>query len=355
VPNIRLRRQPGRQPGRQPRRKPRTPLKTTLTAVAAALLAGTTAVACASGGGANTITLYSGQHEQTTQLLVAAFEKQTGITVNVRSGDEGSLAAQIQQEGSASPADVFLAENSPALATLDEHGLLGPADPAAEANVAARYRTADWVGVSARVSGVVVHRGVTPPTSVLDLALPPWKGKIGLAPSETDFQPVVAAIAKLRGQNAAENWLKALKANAGGNVYPDNETLTANVDKGTVDVGIIDHYYWYRLEQETKTTNSSFAFFAPQDPGYALIVSGAAVLKSSKHQAAARQFQNFLTTAAAQRVIATSFSYEYPIDSGVAANPALPPFGQLQPAPLTVIDFGDGSVAINLLREAQLA
>ena len=43
-------------------------------------------------GSAQSITLYNGQHEQTTDGLVTAFERQTGITVNVRDDDEDTLA-----------------------------------------------------------------------------------------------------------------------------------------------------------------------------------------------------------------------------------------------------------------------
>jgi iron(III) transport system substrate-binding protein len=55
------------------------------------------------GGAGQTITLYNGQHEQTTQALVTAFERQTGISVKVRSDSEAVLTAQILQEGSRSP------------------------------------------------------------------------------------------------------------------------------------------------------------------------------------------------------------------------------------------------------------
>jgi iron(III) transport system ATP-binding protein len=43
--------------------------------------------------------LHNGQHEQTTQALVSAFEKQTGIQVTVRNGDEDQLAEQIVNSG----------------------------------------------------------------------------------------------------------------------------------------------------------------------------------------------------------------------------------------------------------------
>ena len=110
---------------------------------------------------------------------------------------------------------------------------------------------------------------------------PKWKGKLGFAPSETDFQPLVTAIAKLDGAAAAEKWLKGLQAN--GKVYPDNETVVAQVNNGESAVGLINHYYWYRLRDELGQSgvHSALHYYAPRDPGYLLNVSGAAVLKSS--------------------------------------------------------------------------
>ena len=83
---------------------------------------------CGSSGSGQSITLYNGQHEQTTDSLVAGFEKQTGIKVNVRNDDEDTLVDEIVTEGSNSPADVVYTENSPALEYLQGKGLLAPVD-----------------------------------------------------------------------------------------------------------------------------------------------------------------------------------------------------------------------------------
>ena len=86
--------------------------------LAALLLAGGLAAcgtASGASGSAGSITLYSGQHEQTTQSLVTAFEQQTGIQVNVRYNDEDSFADEIIAEKSHPVADVFYTENSPVL------------------------------------------------------------------------------------------------------------------------------------------------------------------------------------------------------------------------------------------------
>jgi iron(III) transport system substrate-binding protein len=331
------------------------------TAAAAAAGSSGQPAPSASSLAGQTITLYNGQHEQTTDALVKAFEKQTGVTVKVRNDDEDVLAQQIEQEGSRSPADVFFTENTPPLAALDEKGLLSPISSQALAAVPAAYSAADkdWVGISARVSVLVYNTDKLKPSqlpkSVLDLADPQWKGKLDIAPSETDFAPIVTSIAQDKGDAAAVTWLKALKANAGSHQDPDNETLVANVNKGTTEIGVINHYYWYRLRDELGQSgiHSALATFAPGDDGYLLDVSGAAVLKSSQHQAAAEAFVAFLDSAAGQRVLSQSDSWEYPIASG-ASNPALPPLSSYHPRQFSLTQIGDGSHALTLIQQAGL-
>ena len=63
--------------------------------------------------------------------------------------------------------------------------------------------------------------------------------------------------------------------------------------------------------------HSALHYYAPHDPGYLLNVSGAAVLKSSSHQAAAQEFVAFLVSRRARKSIAHSHSYEYPLGPGV--------------------------------------
>lgn len=327
------------------------PILGALLAIAALALS---ACGSAASNGGEEITLYNGQHEQTTAALVAAFEQQTGIKVNVRTGDEAELGNQIMQEGSSSPADVFYTENTPVLEALRERGLLAPIAPSTLAAVPSRYDSAqgDWVGVSARVSVLVYNTSEIKPSqlpdSILELAAPKWKGKLGFAPSETDFQPLITSIVKLDGTAAAEHWLQGLQANS--KIYPDNETVVAQVNNGESAVGLINHYYWFRLRAEigAGAMHSALHYYAAGDPGDLVNVSGAAVLKSSSHKAAAQAFLAFLVSHAGQETIAHSHSYEYPLRPGVAPAPGLRPFAEIKPAPLTPAELGDGSQALAL-------
>jgi iron(III) transport system substrate-binding protein len=336
-------------------RRRKLPIRSVVLATtAAAAVVGAASGCGASANGKQAITLYNGQHEQTTAALVAAFEKRTGIEVNVRTGDEATLGDQIVQEGGSSPADVFYTENTPVLEALSERGLLAPVAPSTLAAVPRRDDSAqgDWVGVSARVSALVYNTSLVKPpelpASILELAAPKWRGRVGFAPSETDFQPLITAIAKLDGTAAAERWLKGLQAN--GRVYPANETVVTQVNNGESAVAPINHYYWYRLRDELGAggMHSALHYYAPGDPGDLVDVSGAAVLGSSTHRAAAQAFLAFLVSRAGQEAIVHSTSFEYPLLPGVAPASGLRPFDQVRPVALTPAELGDGTAAVAL-------
>ncbi len=306
------------------------------------------------------ITVYSGQHEETVAALVTAFEAESHIKVKVRSEDEGSLANQLLQEGSDTPADVFFAENPPALNVLDESHLLAKTDAATLAKVDPQYSptSGDWVGVSAR--SVVLGYNTDKvkeadlPSSILDLAQPAWKGKVAFAPGETDFQPVITAIVKQRGTDAANTWLSGLKSNA--KLYEDNEALVAAINRGEVETGILDHYYWYRLKDEVGAgaLHSALHYFAAGDPGALVDVSGAGQTAASKHPGSAQAFLAFLVSKPAQQIIGTSKSYEYPLGSAVQTSQPLRPFADLGKSPMTIADLGDGKQALQMLQQAGL-
>ena len=309
-----------------------------------------------------TIVLYNAQHEQTTTALVTAFTKQTGIVVKVDNDDEDVLTAKIEQEGGRSPADVIFTENSNWLQQLADKGLLARVDSGTLAAIPSADNSTDgeWVGVSARVSALVYNtKDLTTaelPKSVLDLAEPKWKGKIEIAPSETDFWPVVSSVEDRYGHARALAWLEGLKSNAGANVVPDNETITADVNRGVAQLGVINQYYFERLKAETSGSSlrAGLAFFAPGDAGYLKTISGAAVLKSSAHSSAAQKLLAFLVSNTGQHTIAAGESFEYPLRAGVAPNRADTPLAQLSPSTFTPSEFGTGAEAKKLLQEAQL-
>lgn len=321
--------------------------------LAAALTAG-----CGSGGGGDSLVLYNGQHLQLTRSLVSAFQRATGIRVKLRTDDGVVLADQILQEGHSSPADVYLTENSPELVELAEHGLLARLPQSVLTQVPARDRAPDgtWVGVALRVSALVYNPSLVSrtqlPHSILDLAQPSWKRKVAIAPIDSDFPPVVGAVIATKGKNAAAQWLTGLKRNA--DVYQTDESVVAAVNRGNVACGIINSYYWFRLQREIGkgAMRSALYYFPSGDPGSIVNVSGVAVLGTARESRDAQRFAAFIVSPAAQRLIAHGDDFEYPARPGVTANAALPPLGRIAHTSLQASRLGDDREAVQLIFHA---
>jgi iron(III) transport system substrate-binding protein len=310
---------------------------------------------------AASIVVYNAQHEQVMNLLAKDFEQQTGIGVKVRNGEGPALAAQLVAEGANTPADVYFTENSPELMLLEEKGLLGHVDPATLAVIPSRFNSpsGEWVGVTARESVLAYNTGKIQasqlPPSLFDLAKPEWKGKIGIAPSDADFLPLVSAVLAMKGQEQTLQWLKGLKTNA--QIFDDDEGVVAAVNRGGVATGVINNYYWARLHAELgdKATRSALYHYGNGDVGGLVNVSGAAIMKSAHNTDGAQQFLKYLVSERAQALMAKSrISYEYPLHAGVEPDPLLKPFDQLQPPALSLERLGDDSQAGKLLRQAGL-
>jgi iron(III) transport system substrate-binding protein len=312
------------------------------------------------GGGGRSIVLYNGQHLELTQTLVSAFEKQTGIKVQMRNDDSLVLATLLLQEGHSSPADVYISENSPELVALSQHGLLARLSPSILDQIPAADNSpaGTWVGVSLRVSSLVYNPSLLPasqlPRSILDLSQPRWKGKVAIAPTDSDFPPIVGAVIDTHGIATTRTWLAGLKRNAVD--YQDEESVVSAVNRGDVACGVINQYYWYRLRLEVGASgmHSALYYFPRPDVGSITNISGIGVLASSHHLQLAERFVAFLVSKSAQEILAHSDDYEYPARAGVAANPALPPLSEVPHATLSVAALGTDAEASRLIEQTGL-
>jgi iron(III) transport system substrate-binding protein len=298
-------------------------------------VAGCASDSSSDSGATTTLTVYNAQHESLTQAWADAFTQESGIKVVLRNGDDFELANQLKQEGRATKADVFLTENSPAMTVVENAGLFSDVDKATVAQVPEQYRpsTGKWIGIAARSTVFVYNTSKLTeaqlPKSIMELADPTWKGKWGASPSGADFQAIVSAMLDLQGADATQTWLDSMKSNV--EAYKGNSAVMKAVNAGQLDGGVIYHYYWAGDQAKTKenSKNTKLHYFGNQDPGAFVSLSGAGVLASSKHARAAQQFLKFVTGKAGQQILQTGTSFEYPVGSGVAANPALKPLAEL--------------------------
>lgn len=305
------------------------------------------------------ITVYNAQHESLTKEWIDAFTKETGIKVTLRQGSDTEMSNQLIQEGAASPADVFLTENSPAMAQVENAALFADVDQTTIDQVPAEFRpsTGKWTGIAARSTVLVYDKNKISedklPKSMLDLANPEWKGKWAASPTGADFQAIVSALLELKGEAATEAWLKGMKDNF--KAYKGNGTAMKAVNAGEVDAALIYHYYYYGDQAKTgeNSKNVTPYYFKNQDPGAFVSVSGGGVLKSSKKASDAQAFLKFITGKKGQEILKTGTSFEYAIASQVEANEKLVPIKELQ-APVVDPAKLNSSKVTDLMTQAGL-
>ena len=296
------------------------------------------ASACASG--AETLTIYSGRSEELVGPLLERFSDESGVEVEVRYAGSTDLAATLREEGSNSPADVFLAQDPASLGLVALEGLLEPLPSSVLALVPALFSDDEglWVGVSGRVRTVVydttkVSRDELP-ADIKGFTDPVWKDRLGVAPGNGSFLAFVAAMILMEGEEATVGWLEALSAND-PLTYPKNSAIVAAVSDGEVDAGLVNHYYLLRRIEEQGPGIAQNYFFSTPTPGGLVMPAGVGVLRSTDKEESALTFVRFLLSESAQEYFAAE-TYEYPLVPGIEADPALPPLSSLNPPDLNL-------------------
>jgi iron(III) transport system substrate-binding protein len=275
------------------------------------------------------LTVYSGRDEALVGPLLERFSDETGIPIDVRYGDSADLALLLAEEGDSTPADIFFSQTPGAVGYLDEQGLLAELPRDVLGKVDPKFEASDgrWIGLTARQRVLVYNEQIVDeadlPESVFDLTRPEYAGEVALAPSNGSFQDFVSAMALIEGEDVAQRWLDDMAA-GGAPTYADNNSIVDAVARGEVPMGLANHYYNYRFLEEDPLLPSRNYVFPDADIGALLIASTVSVVESSDARENAQKFVEFLLEADAQKYFAEE-TFEYPLASGVAPSPELPP------------------------------
>ncbi len=300
------------------------------------------------------VVLYSGRSQSLVDPIIDRYQERTGADLAVRWGKTAEVAATLLEEGDASPADVFYAQDpgglgavSHRLTPLPNH-ILEIVDP--------RFRDPEgrWVGISGRARVVVYNTEAVDPSDLPEdlwgFTQPTWQGRMGWAPTNASFQTMVTAMRSVWGEQDSRAWLEGILAND-PIIYDSNTPIVAAVGAGEIDVGFVNHYYLYRFLSEEGEAFSARNYFLPGGgPGSLVMVSGAGVLESSDNKEAALSLLEFLLSPEAQSYFADQTS-EYPLREGVASAPELTPLEELNAVDVRLSNLADLEGTLELLRE----
>lgn len=327
----------------------------TLRVLALSLLVGLATVAAA-----QSLTLYVGRGEALAGPILERFTADTGIQVEVRYGSTAELAVLITEEGAASPADGFWAQDAGALGALEKAGLLASVPGSLVANVAYKnvHPSLNWVAVSARnrvlaYSTERVSEGELP-ASAFDLVDPVYQNRVAWAPGNASFQSFVTALRMEYGEDVAKSWLEGMIAN-GARRYSNNGGQLDGIASGEVDFALVNNYYLMQRFASDPSFPAAQTFYADGDIGNLANVTGIGVLASSGSQELMHQLIAYLLSDEAQTYF-TNEVYEYPITTTVAPYAGLESSAVVTAASpvvdLASIDDLEGT--LELLREVGL-
>jgi iron(III) transport system substrate-binding protein len=333
-----------------------------LLVLAAAALAGCGFSTEDSGGGSNEpdaegITLYSGRIPAAIGPAVDSYEAEADRDVQVRFAETADLAATLVEEGDASPADVFFAQEPGAIAAVAEAGLLTKLPQDILDRVPARYRDADgrWVGVTGRARVIAYNRDVVEkselPPSPFGLTAPQWEDRVGWSPASSSMQEYVTALRAKYGDDRTKQWLEEMVDN-GAVSFPDNVTIRDAIAKGEIDVGLINHYYVAQAIGEEGHDYPVAVYFPPGGLGSLMLLTSVGVLESSDRKPEAFAFVRSLLSDESQAFF-TSSSKEYPLAEGVKPDPSLSvPVNKIPVSDSGLVDLKEIQGTIELMQES---
>jgi len=290
---------------------------------------GATLSACggdAGGADGDALVIYSGRSEALVGPILDRLEEAVDVPVEVRYGASSTLAAQLLEEGDATEADVFFSQDAGALGALAKEGMLEPLPESVTSLVPEDYTDDEgrWVATTARARVLSYDPAQAPEVaefSEIDQILDPkYSGEIGYAPTNASFHAFVTALRIDRGDDGARQWLEAFAA-LDPEAFENNTAVLEATDGGEVSIGLINHYYWYRLADEVgaENVNAQIRFLDSDDPGALVNVAGAGVIAGSDQAEAANAAIEYLLSEDAQKYFADETA-EYPVVEGVSST-----------------------------------
>lgn len=281
------------------------------------------------------LVIYSSRNEQLIKPLLDQYARDTGQAIELVTGKEGPLLQRLRAEGEQSPADLLVTVDAGNLWKAADDGLLRPLDDATlNNNIPPHLRDPQgrWFGLSVRARTIAYASDRVQADALSTyaaLAEPQWKGRLCLRTSKKVYnQSLVAMMIAAEGEDTAEAVVKGWVANLATDPFANDTAVLKAIAAGQCDVGIVNSYYFGRLEREQEAL--PVALFWPNQAealgasrGVHVNVSGAGMTRAADQTDGAIALLQWLSSAEAQAEFAGE-NLEFP------ANPAVTPVAQVQ-------------------------
>ena len=246
---------------------------------------------------ANEVNVFTSRHYESDIELYKKFTEQTGIKVNVISGEDGALQKRIKEEDKDSKADLYITADAGKLGTFEAEGLFqtGASSNLIKSVVPEQLRTEYWVGIAKRARVIFYDPSRTTPNPNLsyeDLSYPEFKGKIVIRQSNSVYnQSLVASLIENDGLEETKIWVKEFVKNFARPAKGNDRSQILAVAAGEAEYAIANTYYIALMlsgekgsEQEVAARKVKILFPNQKGRGTHMNISGAGILKHAPNK-----------------------------------------------------------------------
>ena len=265
------------------------------------------------------LTIYTSRQPQLLEPILENFYQDTGIKVNLLSGNAQELMERIVAEGEQSKADIFMTVDAGVLWQATDRNIFSKINSfILEDNIPSYLRDPDsqWFGLSKRARTIVYSSDQFSEgdfSSYEDLAHPKWRGKLCLRTSKKVYnRSLMASMIDAYGYDQAKEIVSGWVTNLATEVFSNDTNALKAVSSGQCGVTIVNTYYLARLLDDPKYDNLQLFWANQSGRGVHVNISGAGVVKTSKNKENAQKLLEYLSSDSAQDFYASA-NKEYPV------------------------------------------
>ncbi len=308
---------------------------------------------------ADELIIYSARKEHLIQPLVDAYSAETGTKISFVTDKAGPLLQRLKAEGRNTRADLLITVDAGNLWHAANEGVLQQVKSATlEQNIPTHLRDPDgyWFGFSERARTIVYSTERVNPAELSSyeaLGDKKWQKRLLLRTSKKVYnQSLVAMLIAQQGEAQTEQIVSSWVKNLATSPFSNDTKLMEAILAGQGDVGIVNTYYFGRLQK--KNPRLKLALFWPnqESGGVHVNVSGAGVTRYAKNPQGAIKFLEWLSSQKAQSLFADA-NMEYPVNQNVKPHALVAAWGEFTPSTQNLSDAGKlQSSAIMLMDRA---
>ena len=198
----------------------------------------------------NEVNVYSHRHYDIDKKIYEAFEKETGIHVNVLNGKSDELINKIEIEKKYCPADLLMLVDCSKLNRANNKGFFQPIknnDILTKVSSKFISRDTNWIGLTYRARVIAYNPDKTKINDSLtysDIIKPEWNKKVLIRSSKNVYnQSLVASYLNNNGEQKTEEWIEGLVDNFARKPQGNDRDQMKAMINGIGELAIVNTYY----------------------------------------------------------------------------------------------------------------